>query len=81
MQGGGPHAALADRDSLELTLASPLLTQLRWVMPHRKSHLIPVAILPRPTLAGPWEPAAGSNTEGIGHHCRASGQTCEAHRG
>lgn len=56
------------------------LTQLWWVMKHGKSDLVPAAILPRSALAGPWESAASSNTKGVGHLCKASAPTGEAHQ-
>ena len=56
------------------------LTQLWWVVQHRKSDLIPAAILPRSTLGRPREPAASSNAEGIRHLCRANRQTREAYQ-
>lgn len=73
---GGLHPALATQDHWP-----PPLTQLWGLMEHRKSDLVPAAILPRPAPAGSWDPAASSNTKGIGHLCRASGQTHRAHSG
>ena len=76
--GGGGRSGCLWPPGVDLGLTP--LTQLWWVVQHRKSDLIPAAILPRSTLGRPREPAASSNAKGISHLCKANRQTREAYQ-